>query len=1063
MMTLIPFVIIAVFVLTSSPLLCAVEKEKLPPSPETIEQHIQQWMKAGNIPGLTLVIIREGSPDYIKGFGYADLENKTPVTADTLFELGSCSKAFTAVAALQLEEKGLINLDAPVSYYLPWFYAVYKDKRTPLTIRQLLHHTGGIPWESFSRIPRGSSDQALQKTVKNLAGIRLNHLPGGHFQYATVNYDIVGLIIEKITGKSFEQYMEEKVFSPLNLTATFVGNHQREHTPMMAVGYKRSFFKPRKYTPPPLRGNNPAAYIITSGKDMARWLKIQMGLVETDFSNLIQKTHQPDKTVTPGSNLASYGMGWLINQFRDKRIFHSGLNPNFAAYMVFKPEEKIGVGVLVNTDSNYPSFIANAVLGLFSGQAPPENYPSGNRVDIYCSIFSLVLALYILWMTALAIIKIIGLFPGKSQYVPLTRGKVLRFFGALLSSLPFLVGIYIIPRAVAGLNWETALLWLPKSFSIMIVLLLSSMAVSYIYHFLSLIIPHKNKYRNEIPIVLVISILSGLANTGLLFIITTAFFSTIGMGYLLYYFVLLFLLSYMGRKIVQTKLIKISNNIALDLRIDLINKIFSTRYQHFEKIQDGRIFTTINGDTGVLSNSAGMVVGFITSVITALSAFIYMATISPLSTLVVVLTVSFVIVYFRLVAKKSRVYMEEARDIANVYMGLLNSLIKGFKELSIHRHKKYEFREDIIGSTRIHCEKSIMAGIKFLNANILGSSVFMIILGILSIVISRLVTGVSLVTLISFVMVILFLLSPIRQILGAIPQLTAIKVAWDRIKGFVKDLDTDGGKDPVKEFIKNLDRAEKKEVIHLEEIRDLPQQVRNFKVEGLRYQYKSNDENGEKGFSVGPIDFEINSGEILFVIGGNGSGKTTLAKLLTGLYIPDAGIVKVNDKPMDNDKLGEFFSAIFSNYHLFKKLYDIELSNKKNDIREFLKILRLDKKVGIKEGQYTTLDLSGGQRKRLALFQCYLEDCPIYLFDEMAADQDPEFRKFFYRELLMEMKRKGKIVIAITHDDHYFDVADKIIKLDMGKIDSTMKGEEFKLTTGKADVALRKIATANKY
>ncbi|MCP5046044.1 MAG: hypothetical protein GY940_02660, partial [bacterium] len=200
------------------------------------------------------------------------------------------------------------------------------------------------------------------------------------------------------------------------------------------------------------------------------------------------------------------------------------------------------------------------------------------------------------------------------------------------------------------------------------------------------------------------------------------------------------------------------------------------------------------------------------------------------------------------------------------------SLIGGFKELCIHRRKKYEFREDLVNSTREYCVKSIMASIKFLNANVIGNSIFMIILGILSIVIARLVTGVNVVTLISFVIVLLYLLGPIRIILNAIPRLTGVKVSWERIKGFVKDLDVGGKGDPVKEFIKNLDRAEKEDIINFKEIQDLPKAVENLKVEGLCFRYEPTDEGKDNVFSLGPIDLEVNRGEILFIIGGNGSG-----------------------------------------------------------------------------------------------------------------------------------------------------------------------------------------------
>ena len=122
-------------------------------------------------------------------------------------------------------------------------------------------------------------------------------------------------------------------------------------------------------------------------------------------------------------------------------------------------------------------------------------------------------------------------------------------------------------------------------------------------------------------------------------------------------------------------------------------------------------------------------------------------------------------------------------------------------------------------------------------------------------------------------------------------------------------------------------------------------------------------------------------------------------------------------------------------YFLFEKLYNVDVSGRSEDISKYLKMLRLNEKVTITESKYSTIDLSGGQRKRLALLQCYLEDSPIYLFDEWAADQDPEYRNFFYRTLLPEMKMAGKIVIAITHDDNYFDVADKVLKMKQGKVD----------------------------
>src|SRR5690606_6972969 len=179
---------------------------------------------------------------------------------------------------------------------------------------------------------------------------------------------------------------------------------------------------------------------------------------------------------------------------------------------------------------------------------------------------------------------------------------------------------------------------------------------------------------------------------------------------------------------------------------------------------------------------------------------------------------------------------------------------------------------------------------------------------------------------------------------------------------------------------------------------------------------------------------------ILFIVGGNGSGKSTFAKLLTGLYEAEEGTVFVNDTPIPRAQLGEYFSAIFSPCYLFEKLYNIDTENKKDLIAKYLDILGLKHEVDVKDNKYTSIYLSGGQRKRLALLQSYLEDAPICLFDEWAADQDPEYRNFFYRELLPEMRSLGKIIIAITHDDHYFDVADCVVKMKQGKLDMIASG-----------------------
>ncbi|MFB7724074.1 ATP-binding cassette domain-containing protein [Nocardia sp. NPDC056100] len=191
------------------------------------------------------------------------------------------------------------------------------------------------------------------------------------------------------------------------------------------------------------------------------------------------------------------------------------------------------------------------------------------------------------------------------------------------------------------------------------------------------------------------------------------------------------------------------------------------------------------------------------------------------------------------------------------------------------------------------------------------------------------------------------------------------------------------------------------------------------------------------GFRLGPIDLTFEPGQITFIVGGNGSGKSTLAKLITGLYVPRSGTVSLNGERIDHENI-EWFrqntSAIFTDFHLFDDYLGFDRPGIDDEVRHYLKELQIAHKVTVKDGKLSTIDLSQGQRKRLALLTALLEDRAIYLFDEWAADQEPKFRDVFYTEILAELKARGKTVIVITHDDRYFHLADQLVKLDFGKL-----------------------------
>jgi putative pyoverdin transport system ATP-binding/permease protein len=213
----------------------------------------------------------------------------------------------------------------------------------------------------------------------------------------------------------------------------------------------------------------------------------------------------------------------------------------------------------------------------------------------------------------------------------------------------------------------------------------------------------------------------------------------------------------------------------------------------------------------------------------------------------------------------------------------------------------------------------------------------------------------------------------------------------------------------------------------------------NFSViEAVDLGFAYPDPNGGEGFSLGPISLSLRAGEIVFFVGGNGSGKTTLLKVLTGLYPPTSGTLLVDGRPLEAANLQayrELVAAIFTDFHLFKKLYGLS-DRTAEQVSELLQQLKIAGKTSYGAGGFSNLELSTGQRKRLAMVVALLEDRPLYVFDEWAADQDPEFRRYYYEELLPELKRRGKTILAISHDDRYFHCADRVVYMEYGVIRS---------------------------
>lgn len=987
-----------------------------------LDNEVPALIKEGNIPGVSIAIVKNGR-SFIRTYGYADLARKNPVKENTLFELGSCSKAFTALAVIKLVRETKLNLDTPVSHYLPWFRVYYNGAVTQITPRQLLHHTSGIPWNTISKIKQSDNKNALEQNVRLLIGQELNNLPGHKFEYATINYDVLALLIEKISGQSFESYLQHAIIDPIGLRSTSIG---KSTDSKMAGGYKIGFFEPWYYDAPVFKGNNAAGYVVSNGTDVDKWLRFQLGLDGNPLYSLASVTHARDETVPP-HDLAFYAMGWEVSISGNGELYHAGANPNFTSYVALRPVAQTGVAVLANSNSPSTTALGKYIMGIVAGEDVKMENAAGDEMDKLFSLASFILAGYGFAVITLLIITCVNIASGRRRYSAMTLSKFRKALVLLLVLLPFCYGVYLIPTAIADFTWDAMIVWTPQSFPVFVAVAIAAVAISYMAYLISLLFPETNKFKGAVPRMTLVSIISGLANMGLIVLITSSIGSPIPMKYLVFYYALTLCAYLIGRRYVQVSLIRFSRELTFDLRVKLIGKILSTSYQRFEKIDQGRVYSALNDDVNTIGESSNLFVMLITSIFTIIGAFFFLASIAFWATVLTILLIIALSTLYFFVGKSNNKYFEQARDVVNNYIRLMSGMIDGFKEISLNRNKKIAYRKDITESANQFKEKIATANVRFANAFMVGESLLVILLGVVAFAMPAWFPNVQLHTIMSFVIVLLYLIGPINSVLNAVPSVMNFKVAWKRIQEFTAEIPA------------NLNLEEKAEPV--------ASSVESMKVRGLQFQYKNKSDHH---FEIGPIDLEIHKGEILFIIGGNGSGKTTLAKLLTGLYEPDEGVLMINDKAVSSAYLSEHFSAVFSPPHLFHKLYTIDSEKRAADIEQYLKLLDLEKKVSVIDNNYSTLDLSGGQRKRLALLQCYLEDSPIYLFDEWAADQDPGYRKFFYRTLLPEMKKAGKIIIAITHDDHYFDVADKVFKMNNGVMEPYIQEQVYQKLT--ADV-----------
>jgi putative pyoverdin transport system ATP-binding/permease protein len=464
-------------------------------------------------------------------------------------------------------------------------------------------------------------------------------------------------------------------------------------------------------------------------------------------------------------------------------------------------------------------------------------------------------------------------------------------------------------------------------------------------------------------------------------------------------------------------LLRLAQRELFKLRMLLSSRILRTALRHLELLGSERLMTAFTDDIPGVIYGLSIVPEVCINMAIAISGFAYLGWISWRVLLLVLGFLILGILVNQLPTLWALKLFTAARRESEVLFGHYKDLTEGVKELKLHSRRRAVFLSEVLRGTAVSRRKYYLNAFNvYTVAASVGQMLVFIAIGV--ILFSSIAGHSGMAVLTGSVITLLYITQPLQLFMNALPFLGNADIALQRLNGLTRKLEEPG----VMEFDQDI-------------VTDAGLRCEDLTLKAITYAYQSHSE--RETFTLGPIDMSLKAGQLVVLAGGNGSGKTTLAKIITGLYSAEDGELLLDGQRI-TDKNREFyrqhFSAIFYDFHLFESLLGLERPNLDNCARERLVRLQLSHKVTIQDGVLSTTQLSQGQRKRLALLTASLEDRPIYVFDEWAADQDQQFKEFFYRHFLPDLKAEGKMVLIICHDDHYFDVADRIIKLESGKV-----------------------------
>lgn len=363
---------------------------------ENAEAFVRKICELENVPGMSIVVL-DNEQEYYINVGYADRNRKVDMTSEIRCELGSTTKAFTALGVLLLEQDGKLNRTDSVEDYLPWFNPTYEGKRVDITLEHLLCHTSGIPTWTIANLPMGTANDVglLEDTVKGIQAVELDSEPGTVHNYATINYDVLALIIEEVSGMTFEEYIRKSVLEPLGMSNSYFRVDDSK-TEQVAQGYRYAFLGTRKYDAPTFYGNTAAGYLVSNTEDLAIWMKAQMGLFDMDVTEEIAKIERAitESHSYPTEQGQHYFAGWNLYH---TYFCHSGNNPNFSSQVIVGRTNGKAVFALANVCGSAPTTAADGIYRMMQGETVEIGFLlDGNALVDLISFIICIIELYAL-------------------------------------------------------------------------------------------------------------------------------------------------------------------------------------------------------------------------------------------------------------------------------------------------------------------------------------------------------------------------------------------------------------------------------------------------------------------------------------------------------------------------------------------------------------------------------------------------------------------------------------------------------------------------------------------